>query len=87
MKTYHSNTTGSLFPLYINGVLQLLMLMFCCRSSCAAYIMKYILAWDGDHMAQHFTQVSLIIIAISKLLILKHQLLHDMQYFRLYRMK
>jgi hypothetical protein len=65
MITYCNKLTGTIFPLYINVVLQLLMLMFCCSVSCGAYVIKYILARDGDHMANHFTPVSLRIIVTS----------------------
>ena len=68
MITYRNKPTCTLFPLYINVVLKLLMFMFRCSISCGAYVIKYIMAWDGDQMAHDFTPVSLRIIVTSKLL-------------------
>jgi len=33
--------------------------MFHCRHSCGAYVIKYILEWDGEQMAKDFTEVRL----------------------------
>ena len=54
------------FLLYINVVIQLLMFMLPCSFSCAAFVIQYILAWDGEKMAHDFTSVSLRIIVNSK---------------------
>jgi len=35
------------------------MFMFHCRISCGTYVIKYILACDGDRMAHDFSPVSL----------------------------
>ena len=68
MITYRNKPTGTLFPLYINVVLQLLMFTFCCSHSRGVFVIKYMLAWDEEQMAQDFTNVSLTIIVYAKLL-------------------
>ena len=42
------------------------MFMLPCSFSCAAFVIQYILAWDGEKMAHDFTSVSLRIIVNSK---------------------
>jgi len=42
------------------------MFMLRCSFSCAAFVIQYILAWDGEKMAHDFTSVSLRIIVNSK---------------------
>jgi hypothetical protein len=43
----------------------LIMFMFCCSISCGAFVVQYILAWDGEKMAHDFTNVSLKVIVYS----------------------
>jgi hypothetical protein len=38
------------------------MFLLCCSESCGAFIIKYMLAWDGEKMADDFTNVSITII-------------------------
>jgi hypothetical protein len=38
----------------------------CCSFTCAAFVIQYILAWDGEKLAHHFTSVSLRVFSIQK---------------------